>query len=270
MTAKKDDSGATEGMDDSLLDPRGKANLEKAREMQDMRDETNAVADEQDGGPLKRLDGFGSNRSTAIRDIVLAQPICPKSQIRGKIVAGQYEPPEIGPDDGNCQRAGKGWWNLCSDKGHNPYWRSVRVYHTVDVTETDPETGEEWVVDTRKKVVKADKLNATRVSPQISHNSGIGIGIKMRDHGFRRISDFGYAEVCQFGGCQNIPTMRCQYGDYCSEAHMNLVAAKEEGVFLANHPTGTFDAEDQKKIERFREKQLREVAPRNVQRIQNG
>lgn len=219
---------------------------------------------------LQKLPGFsqGVRDGAALRDIVLAQPICPNSQIRGRMVDGHYEAPEIHPGDENCQLEGFGWYEKCEARGHDPYFRTAKRYVTVDIVEADPETGEEYVVGTKKKVLEFRTPNVTRVSPDIMHNSGLGVARKMKYLGYKRLRDIGFAEVCQYRACMKEPQFRAAgYGDYCSLEHLNLVAARESGEALTLTDTQMLKQGLEREIERKREKQLRETMPRDVERI---
>lgn len=219
---------------------------------------------------LQQLPGFsrGVRSGAALRDVTVARPVCPNSQIRGKIVNGQYEPPEIGPEDVNCALEGGEWWVKCEAKGHNPYFMERKVYHTVDVEEEDPETGEVFVTGTKKKVVKVLTPNAVQVSPDIMHNSGFGLARKMKYLGFKRLKDLGFQEVCQFRGCQKPPVYRAPgLGDYCSLEHLNLIAAREAGERLTLTETQSLSNGVERDVKRKRERQLRETMPRDVEKI---
>lgn len=219
---------------------------------------------------LDKLPGFsqGVREGAALRDVTLAQPICPNSQIRGRIIDGKYEAPVIGPGDENCQLEGREWWVNCDARGHDPYFRDVTRYVTVDIEEEDPETGETFVVGTKKRKLKARAVNATQVSPSVSHNSGMGVSRKIRYLGFRRLKDLGFTEVCQYRGCQKEPLYRSEgLGDYCSTEHLNLVAAAEDGEFLTKTDTSGLASGYEAQAERKRRKQLQESMPRNVEKI---
>lgn len=213
-----------------------------------------------------KLDGWSSGvrANAALRDVVLGQPICPKSQIRGKLVNGNYEPPEIGPNDMPCSLAGGDWWVMCADKGHEPYFTQGATYHTEDVTEIVD--GVEYVVNTRKRIVRYKRLNATRVSPNVRHDSGTKVAKKVTYHGYKTLESLGFEPVCQFRGCQKPPTVRSQYGDYCDEAHMALVAANEQETFLPI-PNGRTDVGAEKRIARERNQMLRESLPLRITEI---
>jgi hypothetical protein len=219
---------------------------------------------------LERLPGFsqGVRSTAALRDVTVGQPICPNSQIRGRMVNGNYEPPEIGPGMENCQLDGAGWWERCEERGHDPYFRTTRIYTTVDIEEVNEETGEVFVTGTKRKVREVRTVNATQVSPNIMHNSGQGLSRKIRLRGYKRLEDLGFQEVCQYRACQKVPILRAAgLGDYCGEEHLNLVAAREEGEYLTRTDVFGLNAGYEQQAERKRQKQLRETMPRNVEKI---
>jgi hypothetical protein len=219
---------------------------------------------------LEKLPGYsvGVRAGAALRDITLGQPVCPNSQIRGKIVNGNYEAPELGPGLENCQLARGEWWIDCAQRGHDPYYRTIRMYHTVDIEEVDEETGDVYVVGTKRKVRVVKTINATQVSPSITHNSGQGVARKIKYLGYRRLKDLGFAEVCQYRACQKEPAYRSEgLGDYCSLEHLNLVAAREDGEFLSITDTQGLNAGYEAQSEKKRRKQLQETMPRNVEKL---
>ena len=219
---------------------------------------------------LEKLPGFsqGVRVGAALRDVTLGQPICPNSQIRGKIVNGNYEPPEIGPGMENCQLEEGEWWVACENRGHDPYFRTVKLYTTVDIEETDPETGEVFVTGTKRKVRTVRVVNATQVSPDIMHNSGVGVRRKINRLGYRRLKDLGFEEVCQYRACQKEPQYHSDgLGDYCSLEHLNLVSARQEGEFLSVTDVKGLNAGYEAQTARKRRKQLQETMPRNVEKI---
>lgn len=218
---------------------------------------------------LQKLPGFGRGVrvGAALRDVTLGQPVCPNSQIRGKMVNGNYEPPEIGPGMENCQLQGGEWWIECEALGHDPYFRIVTAYQTMDIEETGPD-GETYVTGTKKRKIQAKALNATQVSPSIMHNSGQGVRRKIEHRGYRRLKDLGFEEVCQYRACQKAPAYRAEgFGDYCSLEHLNLVAAREEGEFLTITSTQGLNAGYEQQAERKRRTQLQKVMPRNVEKL---
>lgn len=218
---------------------------------------------------VEELPGFsqGVRAGAALRDVTVGVPICPNSQLRGKLVNGNYEPPDIGPEDTNCQLDEGEWWVKCKEKGHDPYFRTQAVYRTIDVEEVG-EDGVTYVVGAKKKKTLTRVVNATQVSPDIMHNSGQGLARKMRVKGFMRLKDLGFAEVCQFRGCQKPPAYRADgVGDYCSTEHLNLIAARNEGEFLTQTNVQGLNQGYEQQSEKKRRKQLAETMPRNVEKI---
>jgi hypothetical protein len=221
---------------------------------------------------LKKLGDFsrGVRENAALRDVTLARPLCPNSAIKGKIVNGNYEPPDIQPGMENCQLEtdNGNWWENCEARGHNPYYRVQKFYTTVDVEEEDPETGEVYVTAQKRKVRKVEALNVTQVSPSIMHNSGMGVARKMKYRGYKRLKDLGYEEVCQFRGCQKAVEVHADgYGDYCGMVHLNLIAAREDGEFLTYTKTQGLRDGGEAHFEKKRRDQLRNTMPRNVEKV---
>lgn len=209
---------------------------------------------------LKLLPGHsqGVRVNAAIRDVILAQPICPKSQIRGKMVDGHYEAPEIGPDDSNCQLRGGDWWVDCEAKGHDPYFRTQERIVTRP-TYAEDEAGDLVEVSTKKVLLRDRVLNVTSVSTNIRLGSGQAVRYKKRKFGFRSLEDMGYAEVCQYRGCQKpIRVKNARYGNFCSTEELQLVAADVEEVLLSRTDHG-LDVGSETKSARRRRNQLRQA-----------
>jgi len=206
----------------------------------------------------KRLPGYSTARRRphlGQKDVILAMPVCPKSQIRGRVVNGHYEPPEIGPDDTNCQLAGGQWWKMCDEKGHDPYWSTKQRVVTRVKYEVDAE-GDKIPVE--KRIVVEDKsLNVTSVSTSVRLGSGQSVRWKKRYFGYRPISDFGYAEACHLGRCQEPATIVSQpYGQFCSTEHLQMAAADDNEIVLVRDDH-EFSLGEERKIQRLRKRQLR-------------
>lgn len=219
---------------------------------------------------MDKLTGFsqGVRPGAALRDVTLGQPICPNSQIRGKIVNGQYEAPIIQAGMENCQLAGGEWYVECEAKGHDPYFRTQTMYQTVDIEEADPDTGEMFVVGSKKRKIEVRTVNATQVSPSIMHNSGHGVARKIKYLGYKRLKDLGVSEVCQYRGCQKEPTVRVPgLGDYCDILHLNLIAAREEGEYLTAENVAGLNAGYEAQAKKKRTRQLQTVLPRVIERL---
>lgn len=213
---------------------------------------------------LKKLPGYstGVRVNAAVRMIKLVRPICPNSKLKmvkdsnGKWVADDVQPQ-------NCQLLDNPrWWEYCEEQGHDPYFSNRVWYEMQDRIEIDEETGDELVVG-QKRIKHVNRYpNIAQVSASIRHNSGRGARIKVERYGFRRLSDFGYKEVCQFRNCQRDidPKFVSQkYGSFCGLEHMSLIAADVEEVALA-YPSQTLNGAAYGKVVRMREQQLREAA----------
>jgi hypothetical protein len=207
---------------------------------------------------LPGASGAGRFPDFGLKDVILAQPICPNSQIRGKMVNGHYEPPEIGLEDMNCQLLGGQWYKVCEEKGHDPYW-SKRNRIVTRTTFTVDEEGDKIPVE--KRVLVEDKvLNVTGVSSSTRLGSGQSVRWKKRYFGFRNITDFGYSEICHLSRCQQpVKLVSRQYGAYCSQLHLQLVAVEENEIALirAEHKFAEDVTGSQTKAQRRRRRQLR-------------
>jgi hypothetical protein len=209
----------------------------------------------------KLLPGFNSQGrwpDFGMKDTILAQPICPKSQIRGKMVQGHYEPPEIGPEDFNCQLGGGMWWRECEARGHDPYFTNRQRIVTRTTFKLDDE-GDKIPVE--KRVLVEDKmLNVTSISSATRLGSGQSVRWKKRYFGFKNVSDFGYAETCQISRCQNqIKVVSKLYGGFCSQEHLQLVAVEENEIVLirADHKYAVDADGSSTKARRRRKRQMR-------------
>ena len=210
-----------------------------------------------------KLPGFsqGVRVNAAARMVTMAQPICPNSKLKmvkdenGKWVRSEEQLQ-------NCQMAGGQWWKMCEALGHDPYFRTRVWYERQDKLE-EQEDGSLLVTGELRIKHEDKRLNVCQVAAHIRVNSGQGVRFKMQNHGFRLLSDFGYEEVCQFRNCQQPVTEAGKgkqgYGEYCGVEHLTLAAADAESVML-HYPSSVLNGEDIQKIQRARDKQLREVA----------
>jgi hypothetical protein len=181
--------------------------------------------------PEGRLLGGGSTAGrwpdAGTKDIVVATPICPKSQIRGTIENGRFIPPDIGPDDINCQAGEiRQWWKECEAKGHDPYFRTISRI-TFKTTYTVDEEGDK--IPHRKEVLREDRiLNVTSVSTSKRIGSGRALAWKKRYYGFRDISEFGFPEVCHLSRCERpVKIVIAKLGAFCSQEHVEISAFEE-------------------------------------------
>lgn len=204
----------------------------------------------------ERLPGFSTARRfphSGMKDVILAQPICPNSQIRGRMVDGHYEPPENAAT--NCQMGGGKWWIACEEKGHDPYW-TKRDRLVTRMTFKIDEEGDKIPIE-KKVYVEERFLNTTSVSTSVRLGSGQSVRWKKRYFGYRPISDFGYEEVCHLGRCQNpIKLVDKEHGAFCSMEHLQLAAADDNEIILVR-TDHEWAIGEEKRIQRLRARQLR-------------
>jgi hypothetical protein len=213
---------------------------------------------------LKSLPGFsGAGRfpDTGIKDRILAQPICPNSQIRGSINAfGRYEPPVLGEDSMNCQLLGLGqaWIRVCLAKGHDPYFRTVERIVTKMTSRVDEEGDR---VPVKKEILVTDKmLNVTSVSSSQRVGSGGAVKWAMRYKGYRPISDFGYAEACELSRCeQPVKLVHKELGSFCSDEHLLRAAGEESERTITRVDKKNATPDEDRKWSRRKKRELREA-----------
>lgn len=193
----------------------------------------------------KQIPGFsqGVRQNAAARMVKLGQPICPNSKVKmirtpeGRWIAD----PNPDPARQNCQSdtgpdgSGRvGWWDACEQRGHDPYY-TTRVWFSEE-DEVDETTGE--VTKTRRVRHEDRRPNIAQVAAHTRVNSGKGVVHKMERHGFRRLKDMGFEEVCQFRNCQNPVKVTSRYGLYCGNEHATLIAADAQGLMIHQNPPG--------------------------------
>lgn len=219
---------------------------------------------------LKKLPGTsrGVRDNAAVRMLKLGRPICPNSKLKmikdddGKWVAAEEQLM-------NCQLMEKDdlpegyghWTEYCVAQGHDPYVTTRVWYEPVDLVEED-EDGNQVVVGTKRMKHTTKRPNIAQVSISIRHNSGRGAIYKMQVHGFKRLADIGFEEVCQFRNCQKPLDPKysgTNFGSYCGYNHLALIGAAEESILL-HYPDPKLNGQEHQKIKKAREKQLREVA----------
>lgn len=215
------------------------------------------------GEATKTIPGFtqGVRVNAALRDMKLAQPICPHSKVEMERDAlGVPRPKDVGPSTTNCQREGGKWWESCEKRGHDPFYTTHKWFVPQDVLEeTSPgvwkKTGTDLIAHEERT------LNVTAVAISIRHNQGKGVIKAIQNKGFKRLKDMGYYEVCQFRACQKPVSSKWKskkYGEYCSRDHMALVAADHEGVALT-YVHSEFNADHLTREQRRRDRELSEV-----------
>lgn len=212
---------------------------------------------------LERIPGFsqGVRVNAAQRLIKLAVPICPNSQVEHeRDQSGQLRQKEKQPGQQNCQRQGGQWWVECEALGHDPYFRT-QVWYTIEpILEPDDKgrlikTGDQYIHHS----IRQPNISQVAVTPRI--NSGKGALRKIERHGFKRLTDLGYEEVCQFRNCQKPVSPEAtsrKYGSFCSRMHLALIAADAESEML-HQPNAYLNGNEAEKVMRARDRQLREV-----------
>lgn len=211
---------------------------------------------------LKKLPGFsaGVRVNSAARMVKLARPICPNSKLKMvKNGDGRWVRAEDQPQ--NCQLSDEPrWWEMCEALGHNPWETVTTWYEPQDILE-EQDDGTFIVTGERRVKHVATRPNIAQVALGIRINSGKGAKFKMERHGFKRLADIGYEEVCQFRNCQK-PLSDAgrggEYGNYCGLEHLQLIAADAMGMML-NYPSASLNGEEYQKVQRMREKALREA-----------
>lgn len=208
----------------------------------------------------KKLPGFSAGKrvNSALRTIKMIQPICPNSKVEmERNEQGDWVPKRgpTNPDRMNCQKRGGKWWEFCEEQGHNPYFREQVWYVTED--EYDEETG--IMTGTRR-------LRRSRIIPNLSQvavaphlNSGKGARNAYERKGKRRVTEFGYEDTCQYRNCQepvNPEFVSRQYGKYCCQEELALVAAEQQGLMLHRPDPGLNGPEEEPKVARARQLQL--------------
>ena len=212
---------------------------------------------------LKDIPGFsqGVRANSAVRMVKLARPICPNSKTKMvKNEEGTWV--RANADVQNCQLAGGKWWIDCEALGHDPYFTNRVWYEPQDIVEED-ENGDQ-IVTGQKRVKHVNRYpNVAQVAQTIRINQGKGVQKKIDQHGFKRLAELGYNEVCQFRNCQKpvskLGKGRPGFGDFCSREHLTLVAANEQSVML-HYPSQELNATEYGKVVQSRDRQLREMA----------
>lgn len=200
----------------------------------------------------EKIPGFsqGVRDNAAVRMVKLVAPVCPNSQ-RKRNSDGSWA--EVGQ---NCQLAGGKWWIDCEAREHDPYFTTRTYYETVDVVDDDG-----FIVGAKKKPVTVRRPNIVQVPLGRRHHSGNGVKISMEKKGRRRLSDFGFEEVCQFRNCQNPVNPKYSspaFGAYCSFNHMGLIAADAQEIMLPQI-NGVTEGPNVDKVRQRRAKMLRDA-----------
>lgn len=167
-----------------------------------------------------------TNENAAIRVIRLVVPTCPADP-NPEIIRkdGTTVPNPRYTGDPNCQmvyrKNNSGVWDVekCEALGHDPWHTTFRKSIVEDVVGDDG-----YVTNTRTRIKTETRLNVIAVSHNPRHTTATEVALAMA-RGCRRLSDFGYADPCEFRSCSQPQRVTTRYGNYCSERHARLVAA---------------------------------------------
>lgn len=253
-------------------DPK-KPRVKKASTAKEMLDAMQAAGEKIDpdtATELQALPGFsrGVRANSAVRMLKLGKPICPFSKVEyEKDNSGNIVPIPENPEKTNCQRIwpirdfGTQWVQNCIDRGHDPFYRTIKWYSAedelIDLGDGRMRKVGEILIPHE---VKVPNIAQTAVSPRI--NNGEGALRAIRGKGFRRLRDIGFEEVCQFRNCQKAVDpefSRRRHGAYCSREHLLLIAADDEGELL-HQPNDYLNGPEYPKVVREREKQLQQIS----------
>lgn len=213
---------------------------------------------------LKTIPGFsqGVRENSQVRTIKMNSPICPKSKItmeRGP--DGNLRAKAQSAESQNCQLEGGEWWIACQERGHNPYFR-VQEWTTIEPEYVEQEDGTLLLTGEKKFLHRELLPNIVQVPVNVRINQGIGARLSMENKGRRRLTEAGYAEVCQYRNCQkpvDAKYEKTRIGSYCSLYHLQLIAADERGEFLQQVAKVSVGPNSRRARQR-RERQLREAA----------
>ena len=167
---------------------------------------------------------IGVREGGNIRMKKMARPICP-------VVDDPESPKYTG--EPNCQRMHNnypGWWDYCANQGHEPYFTVKKKTVKEDV---EAEDGSGLVTGERKRVLTTRKLNMVQVAIGTRFNSGHGERYSRDLKGRKTLSEFGYAEKCEFRNCELDAKLKSKYGMFCGDRHARLIGADVEGLMLS-------------------------------------
>lgn len=165
---------------------------------------------------------MGLRETSNVRMKVMAAPRCPVSE-------DENSPDYTG--EINCQRETgnwPGWWTLCENRGHDPYYTTKKRIVKEEVTD---ETG--LITGERKRVITQKKLNTVQVPIGTRFTSGRAETISKGLKGRKTLTEMGYNEKCEFRNCENDVKLTSKYGFFCSDRHARLIGADVEGVMLS-------------------------------------
>ena len=163
-----------------------------------------------------------------IRMKKLAAPRCP--------IQSNPEKPgytgDIFPETMSCQQETKnypGWWDLCANRGHDPYFTTKRKVVKEELTD---ENG--IVTGVQKRVITTKKLNINQVPIGTRFASGRNETISKGLKGRKELSEFGYNPLCEYRNCELDVKVKSKYGNFCTDRHARLIGADVEGIMLHN------------------------------------
>ncbi len=177
---------------------------------------------------------IGLKEVSTTRMKLVARPICPiddRPTIQ-RVLDGQVM--EVSNSnytgEANCQtetRSTPGWWDLCADRGHDPYYTNRTVMQRDPVYDADG-----YIEKYREKPVEIKRLNTSRVNLSTRHGGLVTWRKAVEVKGRKTLTEMGYVEKCEFRNCELDVKFNSKYGDFCGERHARLVGADVEGLML--------------------------------------
>ena len=186
---------------------------------------------------------MGVRESANVRMKKMARPVCPI----------QDDPDKPGyTGEPNCQRLHNnypGWWDYCANQGHDPYFSKVPAKTVTENILSDKEGEEGLIIGRRERQVGGGKkLNMVQVVIDTRHNSGRGERYSKGLKGRKELSEFGYAEKCEYRNCEIDAKLQTRYGMFCNDRHARLIGAAVEGMMLATNRRGSLQREANKDL----------------------
>jgi hypothetical protein len=176
----------------------------------------------------------GGKTNAVLRGRKMVQPACMVVDERGQ------------PTTGPCQQAISGvsdqWaanWFLHCDHGDEAIPQKDRPYYEVSYEFRETE---EYLPDENGDLVATGKVERKKIKhlkpryTQVAVGKGSMSGQQYTyavERGFRPLSDFNTAPMCDYWNCWSQDVQRFQNGIFCSDMHARLIKAVETGVVLA-------------------------------------
>ena len=171
---------------------------------------------------------IGVSERGNIRMKKLAAPRCP---IQVDPTKARYTGDTF-PETMSCQQEtgnAPGWWDLCTERGHDPYYTTFTKVIKEDIV------GDDGVITgQRKRQVVTKKLNINQVPIGTRFASGQAERVSKGLKGRKDISEFGYNELCEYRNCELDAKVKSKYGMFCTDRHARLIGADVEGIMLHN------------------------------------